>query len=105
MCGKGSMEIIQKIRAIFNSKALGAVLRWSRGVHGRILLIEPTFTIVESEGPSEHGGEADLLNLALVGGGHRTPTELEALVQAAGLKVTSAESVGWGTVVRTLGRA
>ncbi len=39
MCGKGSMEIIQKIRAIFNSKALGAVLRWSKGVHGRILLI------------------------------------------------------------------
>lgn len=72
---------------------------------GRILLIQPTFNIVESDGPSEHGGEADLLNLALVGGGHRTPTELEALVENAGLRVASAESVGWGTVVRTLGRA
>ncbi|AEK38196.1 MAG: SIP domain-containing protein [Corynebacterium sp.] len=72
---------------------------------GRILLIQPTFGIVESDGPSEHGGEADLLNLTVVGGGHRTPTELEALVEAAGLRVASAESVGWGTVVRTLGRA
>ncbi|WP_066587480.1 siderophore-interacting protein [Corynebacterium provencense] len=72
---------------------------------GRILLIEPTFTIIESDGPDEHAAEADLLNLALVGGGHRTPSELENLVNTAGLKVTSAESVGWGTVVRTLGRA
>jgi len=69
---------------------------------GRILLLEDTQDIVPEEGPSEHGAEADLLALALTGGGYRTVDELEKVIADAGLKVASAEIVGWGAVLRTL---
>lgn len=69
---------------------------------GRILLLEDTQDIVPAEGPTEHGGEADLLNLALTGGGYRTVPELEKVIADAGLRVASAEIVGWGSVIRTL---
>jgi len=32
-------------------------------------------------------------------------TELETVIADAGLKFTAAEVVGWGSVLRTLGRA
>ncbi|MGO2636538.1 MAG: SIP domain-containing protein [Corynebacterium variabile] len=72
---------------------------------GRILLLEDTQDIDHAEGPDEHDAEADLLNLTLTGGGFRTVTELEQVIADAGLKVTAAEVVGWGSVLRTLGRA
>ncbi len=75
----------------------------SLGEGGRILLLEDTQDIVAAEGPDEHGAEADLLSLALTGGGFRTVHELEQVIADAGLKVTSAEVVGWGSVLRTLG--
>lgn len=70
---------------------------------GRILLLEDTQDIDHHDGPDEHAAEADLLNLALTGGGFRTVAELEAVIADAGLKVTAAEVVGWGSVLRTLG--
>jgi len=72
---------------------------------GRILLLEDTQDIDHAEGPDEHDAEADLLNLTLTGGGFRTVTELETVIADAGLKFTAAEVVGWGSVLRTLGRA
>ncbi|GEM_PF-768145 len=72
---------------------------------GRILLLEDTQGIDHAEGPDEHDAEADLLNLTLTGGGFRTVTELETVIADAGLKFTAAEVVGWGSVLRTLGRA
>ncbi|MGO1709792.1 SIP domain-containing protein [Corynebacterium variabile] len=72
---------------------------------GRILLLEDTQDIDHAEGPDEHDAEADLLNLTLTGGGFRTVTELETVIADAGLKVTAAEVVGWGSVLRTLGLA
>jgi hypothetical protein len=70
---------------------------------GRILLLEDTQDIDHHEGPDEHDAEADLLSLALTGGGFRTVPELEKVIADAGLKVTAAEVVGWGSVLRTLG--
>jgi NADPH-dependent ferric siderophore reductase len=70
---------------------------------GRILLLEDTQDIDHAEGPDEHDAEADLLNLTLTGGGFRTVPELEQVIADAGLKVTAAEVVGWGSVLRTLG--
>lgn len=72
---------------------------------GRILLLEDTQDIDHAEGPDEHDAEADLLNHTLTGGGFRTVTELETVIADAGLKFTAAEVVGWGSVLRTLGRA
>ena len=72
---------------------------------GRILLLEDTQDIDHAEGPDEHDVEADLLNLMLTGGGFRTVTDLETVIADAGLKVTAAEVVGWGSVLRTLGLA
>ncbi|MGO2636522.1 MAG: SIP domain-containing protein [Corynebacterium variabile] len=71
---------------------------------GRILLLEDTQDIDHRDGPDEHAAETDLLNLALTGGGFRTVPELERVIADAGLKVTAAEVVGWGSVLRTLGR-
>ncbi|MDN6438199.1 MAG: SIP domain-containing protein [Corynebacterium nuruki] len=95
-------------RELGNHADADAVMFLRRAAHcltsrGRLLLVEPTFTIREEDGPDEHAAEADLLNLALVGGGNRTPEELDALVETAGLTVTATEKLG-ATVVRTVTR-
>lgn len=66
---------------------------------GRVLLVEDTF---DTEELDEHDAEADLLHLALHGSGHRTDAELDQVIQSAGLQVAATETIGWGTVIRTL---
>ncbi|WP_297008083.1 siderophore-interacting protein, partial [uncultured Corynebacterium sp.] len=63
----------------------------------RIIVVEPTFDITD-EGPDEHAAEADLLNLTLVGSGFRTPAELDAVIEAAGLTIAETQRVGGVTV-------
>jgi NADPH-dependent ferric siderophore reductase len=66
---------------------------------GRILLLEDTF---DTEQLDEHAAENDLQLLTLYGSGHRTDTELDDVIAAAGLRTAETEAVGWGNILRTL---
>lgn len=68
---------------------------------GRVVLLEDTLDEAELD---EHAAEEDLLLLALGGGGLRTPSELDALIAAAGLVPVGTETVGWGHTLRVLTR-
>ncbi|MFJ5262109.1 SIP domain-containing protein [Streptomyces sp. NPDC088387] len=66
---------------------------------GRMLLIEETFDTDELD---EHDGEADLIALTVHGSGLRTPAELDAVIDRAGLVRSATHTVGWGTTVHEL---
>lgn len=60
---------------------------------GRVIVLEDVFDVEELD---EHAAEADLLNLALHGSGHRTDSELRSLFERAGLQLSEVRTVGWG---------
>ncbi|MFI5428104.1 methyltransferase [Aeromicrobium sp. UC242_57] len=59
----------------------------------RLLVLEDVFDV---DGLDEHAAEADVLNLALHGSGHRTDAELRALFERAGLRLDEVQTIGWG---------
>ncbi|WP_083680027.1 MULTISPECIES: hypothetical protein [unclassified Pseudonocardia] len=63
--------------------------------------MEDTFDL---EAFDEHDAEADLLALTRDGTGLRTPAELHAVIERAGLRVEAAESLGWRSTLHRLAR-
>lgn len=66
---------------------------------GRVLLIEHT---LDSENLDEHDAEADLYALTREGTGLRTEPELQAVIEAAGLRLARTSTIGWGLPLREL---
>ncbi|MBN9791753.1 siderophore-interacting protein [Pseudonocardia sp. TMWB2A] len=66
---------------------------------GRVLLVEDTF---DPDALDEHDAEADLLALTRDGTGLRTPAELQAVIERAGLRVERTEGLGWRSTLRIL---
>ncbi|MFC7619386.1 SIP domain-containing protein [Microlunatus sp. GCM10028923] len=93
--------VIRAFKALPDADAAHALRRAAENLTpgGRVLLIEETF---DTDDPDEHDGEADLLALTCHGSGLRTATELDAVINRAGLVRRERHTVGWGTTVHEL---
>lgn len=66
---------------------------------GRVVLVEDA---LDQERLDEHETEADLIALTRDGTGVRTEAELHAVIGAGGLRIATAERIGWGASVLCL---
>jgi len=64
---------------------------------GAVLVLDEPLDLDDAD---EHDLEADLVALAVHGGARRTAAQTDALAAAAGLRLVSRETVGWGSTLR-----